>query len=89
MNFLLRLLLVIAGLILATSLIVVMVILLLVGSVRAFWRKLTGQPVMPFAMRMNPRAGFERVLRPGQQSESERAKPRRHQDNVTDVEPKR
>lgn len=89
LKFLIRLLLVIAGFIFAASLMVVMLVLLLVWSVRALWRKLTGQPVMPFVMRMNPRSGFDQVFRQGQRSEGAEAKlPRRALDDVTDVEPK-
>lgn len=94
MNFLLRVLLVLAGLIFAASLIVVMAAMLLVWGIRALWLKLTGQPVMPFAMRMHPRAGFDQVFRQGHRGEnsgvSEPAKPsRRVPHDVTDVEPKR
>jgi hypothetical protein len=90
MRFLLRFLLVIAGLIFAASLIVMMLVLLVVWSLRALWLKLTGRPVLPFEMRMNPRAGFDQVFRQGHRSASEPAKPsRRVPDDVTDVEPKR
>lgn len=85
MKFLLRVLLVIAGLIFAASLMVMMFVLLIVWGIRALWRKLTGQPVVPFVMRMNPRAGFDQVFRQGGAT----AKPaRRVLDDVTDVEPK-
>jgi flagellar biosynthesis protein FlhB len=86
MNFLLRLLLVIAGLIFAVSLAVAMVILLLVWAVRALWFKLTGRSVSPFVMRMNPLAGFEQVFRQGSKDSAQ--SPRRKLDDVTDVEPK-
>ena len=90
MNFLLRLILVIAGLIFAASLVVVMLILLAVWSIRAIWCKLTGRPLVPFEMRMNPRAGFEQVFKQAQRHGSDAAAPpRRKLDDVTDVEPKR
>jgi hypothetical protein len=98
MKFLLRVLLVVAGLIVALSLLFVMIVLLGVWGVRALWCKLTGQPVNPFAMRMNPRAGFEQVFRQAgrgsEPSESDRSDkpskpPRRVVEDVTDVEPKR
>ncbi|WP_249661012.1 hypothetical protein [Variovorax sp. PCZ-1] len=89
MNFLLRLVLILAGLIFAASLLVVMSILLLVWAVRAVWFKLTGRSVLPFAMRMNPRAGFEQVFRQAQKSGPAAARAPRHKlDDVTDVEPK-
>ncbi len=90
LKFLLRLLLVIAGLIFAASLMVTMLAMLLVWSVRALWRKVTGQPVTPFVMRMNPRAGFDQVFKQAQRGDRAEAKPpRRALDDVTDVEPKR
>ncbi len=90
LKFLLRLLLVIAGLIFAASLMVAMFALLLVWSVRALWRKLTGQPALPFVMRMNPRSGFDQVFKQAQRSDGAEPKPpRRTLDDVTDVEPKR
>ena len=89
MNFLLRLLLIVAGFIFATSLMIVMLVLLLLWIVRAVWCKLTGRPLVPFAMRMNPLAGFEQVFRRAQQNGAEAKPPRRDLDDVTDVEPKR
>lgn len=89
MNLLLRILLTMAGLIFAASLLVVILVLLIVWALRALWFKLTGRAVKPFVMRMNPRAGFERMFRHTQQS-AERAKAPRHAlDDVTDVQPKR
>ena len=88
MNFLLRLIFVIAGLIFAASLMVVMFVLLLAWGIRAIWCKLTGQPLVPFAMRMNPRAGFEQVFRRADRGAVDAKPPRRKLDDVTDVEPK-
>lgn len=90
MNFLLRIFLVIAGLIFAASLMVMMLVLLIVWVLRAIWFKLTGRSVVPFVMRMNPRAGFDQVFRSAQPGGADSAKPpRRELDDVTDVEPKR
>jgi flagellar biosynthesis protein FlhB len=87
MKYLLRFVFVIAGLIFAASLTVMMLVVLILWSFRALWYKLTGRPVMPFAMRMNPRAGFERVFK---KSGSYSAAPKRRElSDVTDVEPKR
>jgi hypothetical protein len=86
--FLFRVLLVIAGLIFAASLLVVMLILLLVWTLRALWFKLTGRTVVPFAMRMNPRAGFERVFRQAERGGAISRASRPQMGDVTDVEPK-
>ena len=89
MKYLLRILLVVAGLIFAASLMLVMLILLIVWALRALWFKLTGRVVTPFVMRMNPRAGFEQVFRQAERSEQASARAsRRVLDDVTDVEPK-
>ncbi len=63
LKFLLRALFIAAGLIFALSLIVLMCILMVFWGVRALWCKLTGQPVNPFVMRMNPRAGFDQFYK--------------------------
>lgn len=89
MNFLVRLVLILAGLIFAASLLVVMIVLLLAWGIRSVWGKLTGRPLVPFAMRMNPRAGFDQVFRRAQQNGAEAKLPRLDLDDVTDVEPKR
>ncbi len=89
--FLLRVLLVIAGLIFAASLMVAMLVLMLVWALRALWFKLTGRTVTPFAMRINPRSGFEQVLRRAERASAPAAGPngsRWDKGDVTDVEPK-
>ena len=88
MNLLLRILLTFAGLIFAASLLVVMLVLLIVWTLRALWFKLTGRAVTPFAMRMNPRAGFEQVFRQARRDPAASPTPRRDMGDVTDVEPK-
>jgi flagellar biosynthesis protein FlhB len=89
LKFLIRFLLIIAGLIFAASLVIVMMVLLAAWGLRALWCKLTGQPVNPFAMRMDPRSGFERVFKQdGRQSQGSDKPSRRVVENVTDVEPK-
>ena len=90
MNFLLRLFLVAAGLLFAASLAVAAVLLLALWGIRAVWAKLTGQPVMPFIVGIDPRGGFERMYRRAQQgSRTPRAdaiRPGRNIGDVTDVE---
>lgn len=98
LSFLLRALLVVAGLVFAASLAVVFVLLLGAWLLRAAWCKLTGRPVMPFVMRMGPRGAFEEMMRraqPQQPSRTPRADAadaaapvRRRIAEVTDVEPK-
>ena len=89
LSFLLRLFLVAAGLLFAASLAVAFVLMLGVWSVRAGWAKLTGRPVAPFIIRINPRAGFRRMYRRAEQgSRTPRAdalRPGRQEGDVTDV----
>ncbi len=89
MTYLVRFFLIIAGLIFAASLMVVMLFLLALWGIRAIWCKLTGRPLVPFEMRMNPRAGFEQVFRRADRGAADDKPPRRRLDDVTDVEPKR
>ena len=97
LNFLLRALLLVAGVIFALSLACVALLLVAAWSVRAAWCKLTGRPVMPFAMRMGPGRAFEEMMRRAQrQGEASRtpradaaAGPGRARlADVTDVDPK-
>ena len=91
-NFLIRLVLIVAGLVFAASLALVALLLLVLWAVRALWCKLTGQPVNPFVVRMDPRNGFSRVYRPARPDSAQDMAPARVQrmgmDDVTDVEPK-
>jgi flagellar biosynthesis protein FlhB len=88
MNFILRLLLLIAGLVFALSLLVAMAVLMALWGMRALWGKLTGKPVQPFIMRMNPRSGFDQVFKRAQRSDTQAGKSKRELHDVTDVEPK-
>lgn len=89
LKFLLRALLIAAGLVFALSLMVVMAVLMVLWGVRALWCKLTGKPINPFVMRMNPRAGFDQVFRQAEHGKSSVHKARAGgMDNVTDVEVK-
>lgn len=62
-TFLVRLVLLMAGLVFAASLMVAVGVLLVFWGLRALWAKLTGQPISPFVMRIDPRTGFGRVYR--------------------------
>jgi hypothetical protein len=91
-NFLIRVLLLAAGLVFAASLALMALVLLALWGVRAVWCKLTGQPINPFVVRMRPGAGFGTVFRPRQSppADARPTKPGRvGMDDVTDVEPKR
>jgi fatty acid desaturase len=91
-RFLLRLVLIAAGLVFAASLAVVFGLLFALWCVRAAWAMLTGRPVMPFIVRVDPRGGFERMYRRAEQgSRTPRAdavRPVRPTSDVTDVEPR-
>lgn len=54
----LRLVVVAAGVVFFLSLLAAAAVLALVWGVRALWARLTGRPVMPWAMRMSPRQGW-------------------------------
>lgn len=60
MNFLLRLILFLMGLVFAASLAVAVLLLAAVWGLRYAWARLTGQPVRPWVMRFDPRHGFDR-----------------------------
>lgn len=95
LNFLLRLLLLLAGLVAAASLLVVSVALLAVWGLRAAWGRLTGRPVDPLVMRMGAGSPFADLFRragtppPSRTPRSDAAAgPRARLADVTDVEPK-
>ena len=90
LSFLLRLVLLAAGLVFAASLAVVFVIVLALWLLRAGWARLTGRPVTPFVVRMHPRNGFAMYRRAGEGSRTPRADaaPLGRVGDVTDVEPK-
>ena len=92
MTFVLRLVLLAAGLLFAASLAVALVLMFCVWTLRAAWARLTGRPVMPFVVRIDPRGGFERMYRRAEQgSRTPRAdavQPGRKIGDVTDVEPR-
>jgi branched-subunit amino acid ABC-type transport system permease component len=94
--FLVRLLLIAAGLVFAALLACLFVLLWAVWSVRALWARLTGRPVHPFVMRTGPRAAFEEMMRRAEAQREPSRTPRadaagasgRARGDVTDVEPK-
>ena len=90
MTFLLRLFLIVAGLLFGASMAVAAVLMLALWGMRAVWAKLTGRPVMPFIMGINPRSGFERMYRKAEQGRrtprADAVRPARKVGDVTDVE---
>lgn len=92
LSFLIRLILVAAGLLFAASLAFAFMLMLSVWGVRAAWAKLTGRPVMPFIVRIDPRAGFDRMYRgTGQRRAAPRSsavRTRQHAADISDVEPR-
>ncbi len=92
MSFLLRLFLVIAGLVFGASLVVAFTLMLAFWALRAGWARLTGRPMVPFIIGIDPRRGFERMYRrarPGPRSaRADGAGLRPAVADVTDVEPR-
>ena len=69
MNFLLRVVLFLLGLVFAATLAVAVMLLATVWCVRYGWARLTGQPVRPWVMRFDPRQGFDRFRAAAQPAE--------------------
>ena len=92
LNFILRLVLLAAALVFAASMAVAFVLMLASWGVRAAWAKLTGRPVVPFIVRIDPRSAFERMYRASERSDrtprSDAGQSRHVVGDVTDVEPK-
>lgn len=59
----LRLVVVAMGLVVFLSLLAAALMLAAVWGARALWARLTGRPVTPWTMRMDPRAGWNTVYR--------------------------
>lgn len=63
LRLVLRLVVVVMGVVLFLSLLAAVMVLALVWSLRAGWARLTGRPVTPWVMRMDPRTGFSTAFR--------------------------
>ena len=63
LRFVLRVVVVAMGVVLFLSLLAAVMALALVWTLRAGWARLTGRPVTPWVMRMDPRSGFSTVFR--------------------------
>ncbi len=95
LRFLLRAVLLAAGLLFAASLALAALLLVAVWGLRMLWARLTGRPVTPFVMRVDPRSGFSRMYRSGPFTPAQAPgeppapqPPRRAIADVTDVVPK-
>jgi hypothetical protein len=64
-----------AGLVLFASLLLATLVLAAAWGLRAGWARLTGRPVNPWVMRMDPRTGFGTVFRSARWSATARSGP--------------
>lgn len=62
-RWLIRAVVVVAGLVMFLSLLAAVLVLALAWGLRAVWARLTGRPVMPWTMRVDPRTGWRTVYR--------------------------
>ncbi len=60
-RFVLRLVVIAGAVVVFLSVLAAALLLALVWGARALWAKLTGQPIVPWAMRMDPRSGWSTV----------------------------
>ena len=63
-RWLIRAVLVVAGLVIFLSLLAAVLVLALAWGLRAAWARLTGRPVTPWTMRVDPRTGWSRFTVP-------------------------
>lgn len=78
-----RLLIVAMGVMLFLSLLAAAMVLALLWALRAGWARLTGRPVTPWVMRMDPRTGFSTVFRSGERwTSARRAAPSASDENA-------
>ena len=102
-RWLVRGVLLLAGLVLFVGLLVLSLVLALVWGLRFLWARLTGQPIAPWAMRVDPRTGWSTVVRtrtrwtatrtgadeaPGAAAPGKRMGVLPGADDVTDVQPR-
>ena len=82
----LRLVVLAMGVLFFLSLLAAAAVLAVVWGLRALWARLTGRPVTPWAMRMDPRTGWSTVYRSTARWTAQRPEqPRRDDRDVTDV----
>lgn len=83
-GFVVRVVLLLAGLIFMASLLVAALLVLVLWLLRALWAKLTGQPVRPWTFQVNRQAMWQHFYRPPAHG----AAPRRDDSDVIDAEVK-
>ena len=72
-RWLIRVVLLVAGLVLFLSLLAAALVLALAWGLRTAWARLTGRPVVPWTMRVDPRSGWSTVYRSSARWKSGRA----------------
>jgi len=92
LRLVLRIVVVAMGLVLFLSLLAAALVLALAWLLRALWARLTGRPVTPWVMRMDPRSGFRAAYRWSEPRDAD-ASARRGGElpgaaDVTDVQPR-
>jgi len=98
-RWLMRALLVVAGLVMFLSLLAAVLVLAIAWGLRALWARLTGRPVVPWTLRVDPRTGWSTVYRstgrwsatrptPAADTPARRAGLLPGADEVVDVEPR-
>jgi hypothetical protein len=95
-NFLLRGLLLVLGLVAAASMLAVFALVATAWTLRALWCRLTGRPVTPFGVRMDAARAFQDMMRRAPPTDRASRTPRadaaggpgRRLEDVTDVQPR-
>ncbi len=89
-RLLVRVLVLAMGLVFAAGLLLLVLALAALWGVRALWAKLTGQPLAPWTMRVNPRAGWSRATQAARRWQPAERPSRSGRDlsDVTDVQVK-
>jgi hypothetical protein len=90
-SFLVRLLLIAVGLVVAAGVAATAALLLVAWAARAGWSRLTGRPAAPFAFRVHRFRGFGAAAREPQPQSQPAARRPRHLPNagdIVDVEPR-
>ena len=81
-----RIMLMLVGLVFFLCLLAVAALIAVAWGLRALWARLTGRPVTPWVMRMDPRTGWSTVYRSTARWTAQRPEqPRRDDRDVTDV----
>jgi hypothetical protein len=88
LRLVLRAVVLVMGVVVFLSLLAAVLVLALVWGLRAAWARITGKPVTPWVMRMDPRTGFSTAFRSTQRwSSASRRGPAAQGDGVVDEPP--